>query len=121
MCYNVYGDIMKKMMTAWLTITSMLILSLLFIGLNVEKHNKEYKTLENDLVEAADVYIKTKDVDIKANESKKISMDKLIEENIIKSDQKDKLKCDGYVIVKKKINKLDFSPYIKCDEYETME
>ena len=56
-------------MAAWLTITSMLILSLLFIGLNVEKHNKEYKTLENDLVEAADVYIKTKDVDIKANES----------------------------------------------------
>ena len=112
---------MKKMMTAWLTITSMLILSLLFIGLNVEKHNKEYKTLENDLVEAADVYIKTKDVDIKANESKKISMDMLVEENIIKSDQKDKLKCDGYVIVKKKINKLDFSPYIKCDEYETME
>ena len=75
----------------------------------------------NDLVEAADVYIKTKDVDIKANESKKISMDMLIEENIIKSDKKDKLKCDGYVIVKKKINKLDFSPYIKCDEYETME
>lgn len=112
---------MKKMMTAWLTITSMLILSLLFIGLNVEKHNKEYKTLENDLVEAADVYIKTKDVDIKTNESKKISIDMLIEENIIKSDQKDKLKCDGYVIVKKKINKLDFSPYIKCDEYETME
>lgn len=112
---------MKKMMTAWLTITSMLILSLLFIGLNVEKHNKEYKTLENDLVEAAAVYIKTKDVDIKTNESKKISIDMLIEENVIKSDQKDKLKCDGYVIVKKKINKLDFSPYIKCDEYETME
>ena len=112
---------MKKMMFAWLTVTTMLILSLLFIGLNVEKHNKEYKTLENDLVEAADVYIKTKDIDIKLNESKKISIDELIEENVIKSESKDKLKCDGYVIVKKKINKLDFSPYIKCDEYETME
>lgn len=112
---------MKKMMAAWVAITTMLILSLLFIGLNVEKHNKEYKTLENDLVEAADVYIKTKDIDIKLNESKKISMDELIEENVIKSESKDKLKCDGYVIVKKKINKLDFSPYIKCDEYETME
>lgn len=112
---------MKKMMAAWVAITTMLILSLLFIGLNVEKHNKEYKTLENDLVEAADVYMKTKDIDIKLNESKKISIDELIEENVIKSESKDKLKCDGYVIVKKKINKLDFSPYIKCDEYETME
>ncbi len=112
---------MKKMVAAWVAITTMLILSLLFIGLNVEKHNKEYKTLENDLVEAADVYIKTKDIDIKLNESKKISMDELIEGNVIKSESKDKLKCDGYVIVKKKINKLDFSPYIKCDEYETME
>lgn len=112
---------MKKMMFLWVTITIMLVLSLLFIGKNIEKHNKEYQTFENDLVEAADIYIKTKDIDVRTNESKKISIDELIEENMIKSEQKDKLKCDGYVIVKKKINKLDFSPYIKCDEYETME
>ena len=111
---------MKKMMFAWVTITSMLILALLFIGINVEKHNKEYKTLENDLVEATDVYIQTNDIEINLNESKKIVMDTLIEENLIKSNLKDKLKCDGYVIVKKKINKLDFNPYIKCEDYETV-
>lgn len=112
---------MKKMMFLWVTITIMLVLSLLFIGKNIEKHNQEYVTLENDLVEAADIYIKTKDITLKMNEEKKILMDTLIEETVLNSELKDKLKCDGYVIIKKSISKYEFRPYIKCDEYETIE
>ena len=63
---------MKKMIIIWIIIAITLSGSLLFIGYNVKKHNQEYLTLENDLVEAADVYIKTKDITLKTNEEKKI-------------------------------------------------
>ena len=103
---------MKKMIIIWVIIAITLSGSLLFIGFNVKKHNQEYLTLENDLVEAADVYIKTKDITL---------MDTLVEETILNSELKDKLKCDGYVTIKKSLSKYEFKPYIKCDGYETIE
>lgn len=112
---------MKKMIIIWIIIAITLSGSLLFIGFNVKKHNQEYLTLENDLVEAADIYIKTKDITLKTNEEKKILMDTLVEETMLNSELRDKLKCDGFVTIKKSLSKYEFKPYIKCDGYETIE
>lgn len=112
---------MKKLVIPWVIIAIMLTVSLLFIGYNVQKHDKDYRTLENDLIEASDIYLKNENIDLKINEKKVIKMETLIEKNILNSELKDKLSCDGYVEVKKGINKIDFKPYIKCDDYETIE
>lgn len=112
---------MKKMVTIWIIIFVILTGTLLFIGYNVKSQNKDYQTLENDLIEAGDIYLSKNNIELKINETKKMNISDLIEENLISLENVEKLKCDGYVTIKKKINGLEFSPYIKCDNYETME
>lgn len=112
---------MKKMIKIWIIIFAMLTGSLLFIGYNVKKQNKDYLTLENDMIEAGDIYLKTENVELKLNEKKQIDINELINKELIEKEKVDELKCEGYITIEKNLKGLEFYPYIKCDNYETIE
>ena len=94
----------NKIKLKWKNIILILIFLILFITLNISIYN----------------IIKWKLDSKKTNEEKKILMDTLVEETMLSSELRDKLKCDGYVTIKKRLSKYEFKPYIKCDGYETI-
>lgn len=112
---------MKKMMIVWFIIAVSLVGILTFIGFQYQKSINKYKTLENDLVESADIYIKNSEINLKSGESIKITSKKLIENKFIDSLNIDDEDCEGYVIVKKSLHNYDFKAYIKCEKYTTPE
>lgn len=114
------GGNMKKMIIAWIFIATILFCSLLTIGIFNTKKYEEYKTLENDLVEAAKGYIELTDKKI-TNKTVKITEEDLDEKKILPNMEVDDDLCSGYVKVNNTINGLNYKAVIKCDKYETIE
>jgi hypothetical protein len=110
---------MKKMYIAWGLIMSGLILSLVFIGLNIKNQNKAYKSLEADMVEQANAYIIVNKVDLNDGESIKFDDNILSKAGLLKSMKVENDECTGYVDVKKKTSGYDAKAYIKCQNYTT--
>lgn len=111
---------MKKMVVVWTVVVCLLVGLLLFIGYNFIKSEEGYKTLENDLIEASSIYIK-KDINVSVNEEVKIKAKELLDKGYVTSLKVLEDTCNGYVKVKRKINKYEYKVYIKCQNYETLE
>ena len=110
---------MKKIYFAWTLIIGGLILSLIFIGLNIKNENKAYKSLEADMIEQANAYIIINKVDLNDGESIKFDDNILSKAGLLKSMKVDNDECTGYVDVKKKSGGYDSKAYIKCKNYTT--
>ena len=112
---------MKKMMIIWGILAISLVATLTYIGLKFEDSVKEYKILENDMIEAADAYMQLSDIILNPGESIKISSDKLMELSVATSMEVKDDFCVGYVLVEKDFNKNNYSAFIKCNEYTTLD
>ena len=110
---------MKKMYAAWIFIIGGLLLSLIFIGLNIKQENKQYKALENDMIEAAQKYIIDNYVELSNGESIKLQDDILLRSNVLSSMKAKDDECTGYVKVKSNGSELESHAYIKCKNYTT--
>jgi len=113
---------MKKITILWIIIMFALIMTLAILGLNIAKKKVPYRALENDIVEAMEVYYgheenlkklptsnKTTKITIAELESFGLSIN-----NIISNDT-----CEGYGIVKKDGVAFSYKAYIKCNDYKT--
>ena len=110
---------MKKMVICWIIVVGGLIGVLTYIGITYEKSVNSYKSLESDLIESADAYIKIKNINLAIDEKMIITAGQMREDDIIKNLSVDSDECTGYVEVKKNINKTDYKAYISCKEYTT--
>ena len=109
---------MKKQNIIWVTLVFLLVLCIYLIGISFSEDIKKYQILEEDIKEAADIYINQKKINIPVSENYRINIDKLEEENLI-DKRVDNDVCNGYVIVKKQIKDYDIKSYIKCNKYQT--
>ena len=79
-----------------------------------------YTTLENKVEEAAQKYIKQKQIIIDSGKSHTITVSKLQKEGILDTISDGEVKCTGYSIVENKNNKLIYNVYIRCgSNYKT--
>ena len=114
---------MKKI-TILMGLTMVLLSGLLLvIALNYEKSVAKYNALEEDLVEAAQAYVK---MELKNDITGSVEIDTydLLEKKYIKEDilMVEGDKCSGRVIVTNKpLGNLDYEAKIKCDGYKTGE
>ena len=109
---------MKKfnmLFTAWGILVVLIMSGLIVLGFVFKKNLKEYKSFENKLMTAANIYVEDNEIMVKKNEKKKISISKLYKAGLI--DKKDLVKsCSGGVIVKK----TEIIPNIKCKYYKSI-
>jgi len=93
---------------------------LLFIGLSIQNKNKEYTALENDIVENGKVYVEINIINLALNESTQVSLDKMVTDGYLSSETIQKENCSGFLTIKRTINGYTYTPYIKCNDYETI-
>ncbi|HOB25582.1 MAG TPA: hypothetical protein PKG93_00320 [Bacilli bacterium] len=110
---------MKKM-TILMAIFAFVSVGLLTaIGLDTKYSLKAYHTLENDLVESAQMYIETNKLTVMTGESTQVSVDTMLNDGLLSSNSVNGDNCNGYVVIKHDLNGYDYLPYIKCNKYET--
>lgn len=109
---------MKKMVVCWVILVGGLVGILTYIGFSYEKSVSEYKSLEADMVEAADAYIKINNLNT-LGEDNLIIKDQEMQESKLINMQVGEDKCTGYVTVEKSVNKTEYKAYISCRDYET--
>lgn len=109
---------MKKLTFAMTFVCVSLVSLLLVIGYNFDKNTKEYRRLEENLLEAATMYIDYSNMtyDNKITSAELINAGYL--DNLITKDGKDQ--CDGYVVLEKGLKK-NYKAYITCKKYRTEE
>lgn len=112
---------MKKMMTAWLFLCFLIFGTLYYIGFTYMQSVKDYRALENDLVESAQLYMDINKIALKFNEKLLIKGDTLLDETYINDMEVEEDTCEGYVVVKKGFTEYDYLPYIKCKDYTTVD
>ena len=110
---------MKKISIAWGIVVVLICITLLYIGNGVKQERIEYEGLESDLKDAAIGYMLKKDISLGEGEMKKITFKELNEEKLISELNTKNDKCDGYVIVLKNNNKVEYTPYLECKIYST--
>ena len=110
---------MKKLMIVWIFLALGLVGTLTFIGLQFQEDIKPYRSFESDLVESAQVYMDLNKPLLDVGESLKLDIAKLIEDKLINTNEVGEDICNGYVIVKKTYEGLEYEPFIQCEEYKT--
>lgn len=112
---------MKKVGTVWAFLAITITMTLLYIGYNHDKKYGSYFALEQDINEAASIYLDANEIKLSIGNKKIINIEDLIKTNVLKDELIEKDKCHGYVIVSKKIMNIEYNPYIKCKKYTTPE
>lgn len=80
----------------------------------------DYKKLEQQMTDACEKYISIKNVQLENDDTYKITLNKLQNENLISEIRDDFSKCTGYSVIEKKNNKTFCTSYIKCgNNYKT--
>lgn len=112
---------MKKMVIIWIIIAVMLVGTLTFVGLEFQNSIKEYRSYESDVVESAQIYMELNDVKLDASKTLKLDLNKLIEDKYLSTNMVGEDTCEGYVIIEKTFKGIEYYPYIKCEEYTTVD
>ena len=99
---------------------SFLVGCLVYIGKAIERKNQNYNTYERELVEYAKIYFAEKKMSLGVGESIEINMNTLIEEELLKTSKVNEDECNGFVTVKRNIDGYSYTPYIKCNKYESV-
>ncbi len=110
---------MKKMIAAWLFLATILMGTLLYIGVTFNKSIEEYQIIENDLKEAAQAYIKLKGINLAVNKEITVTEDELIKENLLPNMTVEEHVCHGYIEVKYSISEIKYTPFIECNNYKS--
>ena len=110
---------MKKMIIVWIGFMVVMIGSLLYIGFQIEKQDRPYTALEKNLEEAAYGYLMANEISLSLNEKMKISLDTLVDANLINTTSVKEDDCEGYVIAQKRANGTEYNAYIKCQNYSS--
>ena len=93
--------------------------TLFFIGLKIKDYNKDYVSKENEINEAAKIFASQHDLDIKNLGSYELSTDELLLAELIETMQVKDDECKGHVVIKRRNKSYEYTPYIKCRNYET--
>lgn len=110
---------MQHISIIWGTILFLIFAGLTAFGLIYKNKSKDYKQLEDNLKNAAKQYVDQKFLYPNENDTLKVTSKELEENDIKDILKKDEETCEGYVIVTKKNEIYQYSPYIKCSKYQT--
>lgn len=110
---------MKKTHIAlWLIIMIIMVVSLTLIGYLLNKKNGAYYDLESKIESSAKAYL--------AQYPEKhpegiliLTAPELIESKFLNNFKIEEERCNGYVTVKKVSISYSYTPYIKCEKYQT--
>ena len=108
---------MKKILIIWTIIAVILVGGLTYIGFNIKKQNKPYTDLEINLEKLAVSLVGEKPSII--NETNKLTIEDFENNSYEINMNVGNDKCDGYVIVEKKLSFYKYSAYISCNNYVT--
>ncbi len=109
---------MKKILIVWSIVAIILITGLTFIGINLKNKNRDYYALENKIQEAAKKYYSQYPNELPASESS-ITAEQLYNSDFLNNLNNKSEKCNGYVTIKRKYVGHDYTPFIKCSNYQT--
>lgn len=112
---------MKKMVIVWVFLAFSLFGTLLFVGISFNNKYKPYHDLEADMRESASIYILVNKIKINNTNEFRIESSDLLKSNSIDSMTVLDDECIGYVIVTKGASENKYSPYIKCENYKTLD
>lgn len=110
---------MKKMIITWVVLLILLVGTLTFIGYRYSDSRKIYYTLENDIIEAGDTYLKVNEMTLGVNDKIKLTTKQLKDADFLTNSLIDEEICKGYIIIEKTLKNYNFDAYIKCAEYTT--
>ncbi len=109
---------------AILCVFVLIVLISTFIGIKVAKNNtiKSYEKFQKELVDIAKNYKEIKNITVKKDGEKRVTLSQLKKQNLITNKLKDK--CKGYVIISNEETypdeyELVYRAYIKCGSYKT--
>lgn len=95
------------------------IVVLLFcFGVVLSRKNKPYKEKENELIEITKMYVESSTWYPTQGERIKITIEELIEKEMIKEVKVEEDSCVGYIEVKNN-GIIEYKTYLKCQNYET--
>ena len=112
---------MNKLKVSWIIwgMIMVAIVVLLFVfGLTLSKKNKPYKEKEQELVEITKMYVESSTWYPAQGKIIKITVDELVEKELIKEVKIENDSCSGYIEV---INNgiIEYKAYLKCQNYKT--
>ena len=110
---------MKKMIIIWVVIAVMLVGTLTFIGLQFQNSVKPYRAFEKDLIESAQIYMQVNKINLDVKEQKKLTIEQLINEKYLESNEVGEDTCTGYINIEKTYSDYEYYPFIKCEDYTT--
>lgn len=110
---------MKKMVIVWVLLVFLIFGTLLYIGFQIQETTGPYMALEHNIEDAAYGYLKINDISLSLNEKFRINLESLVDLDLIKTTSVDDDPCEGYVIAKKGLGGIDYTAYIKCNNYSS--
>jgi hypothetical protein len=109
---------MKKLLIMWVIIAVSLVGTLTVMGLAINKKNKPYTNLEDELVTSAESYM-GQFLNEMPSTSTKVTSEEMIAKNVLNELKVNDEICKGYVVVSKKYVTYEYKPYLKCKNYVT--
>ena len=111
---------MKKLTIISVIFLGFLFCSLLYIGYNIKQQNLPYKAYEHDMEEATKTYIMTNKIIVNVGTTHKLELEKMLSDGMMATNKVNEDVCDGYVNIKRTVSGYEYTPYIKCKNYETI-
>ncbi len=108
----------KILFEVWAFIVVVLICLLTVLGFMLNNRSKDYKKLEDKLVENAEKYVDVNFLYPSEGQELKVTKKELKDAGLLDNLEYKKDVCEGYVIVTKD-KVYNYKAYIKCDKYTT--
>jgi hypothetical protein len=108
---------MKKILIVWTLIAVILISGLTFVGFKIKEQNKPYRLLESELESKAEALIG--EYPSLINNGNILEIDDFLNNNYEVDMTVNGDKCEGYVLIEKKLSIYSYKAYLKCNSYET--
>ena len=105
---------MRFISIIWGTILFLIVITLTAIGIIYKNQTKEFKDFEKSIIEKSKDYLEEK-----TPTEEKITLEELKEKNIIETLTINEKECTGYILIKKKKESFEYTPYINCGTYKT--
>ncbi len=110
---------MHRISVIWGIVLVLLVTGLTAIGFLYKNKSKDYKEMENKLVNFAEKYVEAKFLYPEENQSLRITLDDLKSNDYLEELKKDDDVCDGYVVVSHDGFVYHYKGFVKCPKYTT--
>lgn len=110
---------MQRLSFIWGGLLILIVVLLTAFGFVYKSKSKEYKELENQLVESAKKYVDARFLYPDENQSTKVTYSEMKESAFIEELKKGEDICDGYVIVQSNGTVFSYKGYVSCPNYTT--